>query len=699
MDLSASITGIVKDYNTGSFVSNCQVTLEPTGQTVVTNSNGAFNFLEVDPGTYNITYKKAGYADESKIVNAVSGQQIDASVLLKAKSAFALSETNLDFGDLNSSMSFYVFNNSDERCSYEISGIPSWANFNQTSGTVAENGGQNAITVTVDRTVVDYGTYSQSITVKYNGKSKGEALLTISMKKVILSTPTVSIVQHAEAIAQNSFNIRGNIVATGGSEITNYGHCWSTSKNPTISDYKNDLGSTKETGEYISTITGLATATTYYVRAYATNSLGTSYSNEIAVTTQNIESDKWDGTDATKFADGSGTFADPYIIKTGAQLSLIRNYSDSYFRLERNIDLNSIEWVPIKNFSGTFDGNNFIIQHLKISHAKKDVGLFSNVTGVISNLIIENVEIDGSTANNVGSICGNLCGGIKNCRIILNNISHIKGNENVGGLVGYNTDGDSSHKSYITNCTVLSDAKDYNIIGNSCVGGLCGYSSCLSTSYNADLIDIEDCYVTANVIGEKYVGGISGCNAGIDVRRSSFSGKISGHNKVGGICGSGGYIRSCKAEIEMYVEEGTYTGGLIGHGGTVYSSYSTGTIVADGSSSYIGGISGSGSIYCSYSTVTGAPKGETGFYGIVGRVKECYLYDCITTDDRFGWGGSPAREENCEVNAEGNDIINHLKYSNSKYISNWNFNNTWTWSGKVNDKDITVLCPKLSWEK
>lgn len=75
----------------------------------------------------------------------------------------------------------------------------------------------------------------------------------------------------------------GNITSDGGAAVTARGVCWSTSANPTISDNKTTDGSGK--GVFTSNITGLQPATTYHVRAYATNSVGTAYGNDISFTT------------------------------------------------------------------------------------------------------------------------------------------------------------------------------------------------------------------------------------------------------------------------------------------------------------------------------------------------------------------------------------------------------------------------------
>ena len=77
----------------------------------------------------------------------------------------------------------------------------------------------------------------------------------------------------------------GNITDDGGLAIIARGVCWSTSLSPTLADSHttNDNG----VGSFTSFINGLSTSTTYYVRAYATNSFVTVYGNQLCFTTTN----------------------------------------------------------------------------------------------------------------------------------------------------------------------------------------------------------------------------------------------------------------------------------------------------------------------------------------------------------------------------------------------------------------------------
>ncbi len=76
----------------------------------------------------------------------------------------------------------------------------------------------------------------------------------------------------------------GNVSSAGGTSVTAYGICWSTSSGAeSVSGTHTTEGS--GTGSFTSALTGLVIGTTYYVRAYATNTVGTSYGNEVSFTT------------------------------------------------------------------------------------------------------------------------------------------------------------------------------------------------------------------------------------------------------------------------------------------------------------------------------------------------------------------------------------------------------------------------------
>lgn len=84
-------------------------------------------------------------------------------------------------------------------------------------------------------------------------------------------------------ITDSSAKFGVTITSDGGSSITARGICFSIKQKPTIVDAKTTDGS--GTGSFISQLTDLIPSTVYYVRAYATNSAGTSYGKQVSFTT------------------------------------------------------------------------------------------------------------------------------------------------------------------------------------------------------------------------------------------------------------------------------------------------------------------------------------------------------------------------------------------------------------------------------
>ncbi|MBM3919496.1 MAG: hypothetical protein FJ344_08370, partial [Sphingomonadales bacterium] len=91
----------------------------------------------------------------------------------------------------------------------------------------------------------------------------------------VLSTTAVT------GIGATTATTGGNITDDGGASITARGVAYGTSPGPlthTASFTSDGTG----TGVFTSTLTGLTASTLYYVRAYATNSVGTAYGNEVS---------------------------------------------------------------------------------------------------------------------------------------------------------------------------------------------------------------------------------------------------------------------------------------------------------------------------------------------------------------------------------------------------------------------------------
>jgi len=136
-------------------------------------------------------------------------------------------------------------------------------------------------TKTATNTYTTEGAKNITLEVKDSQGNVGTSSKAIVINNTLFS-PMVSTTL-ASNITSSTVTCGGSVIANGASNITAYGVCWATTQNPTIANSKTTDGT--GLGSFISNVTGLAAGTTYYVRAYATNSTTTSYGNQVTVAT------------------------------------------------------------------------------------------------------------------------------------------------------------------------------------------------------------------------------------------------------------------------------------------------------------------------------------------------------------------------------------------------------------------------------
>ena len=300
---------------------------------------------------------------------------------------------------------------------------------------------------------------------------------------------------------------------------------------------------------------------------------------------------------------GDGTKEHPYEIKTAAQLKTFRDIvngannqtvdPDAHAKLMNNIDLKDVcgesnSWIPIGNsestaYTGNFNGQNFKISGLYIVSSTNNQGLFGYVG---SGGTVQNLTVSGSVKGDdyVGGVVGyNSSGTVTGCIFSgSGSVSGVTGSDYVGGIVGYN-DGGSVTNSYNT-----GDVSGSGIY----VGGVVGKNSgsvenCYNTGavnssgnnvggvvgWNISSGNVKNCYNTGSVKGNSYVGGVVGFNSG-PVKNCYNIGDVSGKISVGGVVG-----QNRSSVINCYntgsVSDGTYTGGVVGYnsGGSVTGCY------------------------------------------------------------------------------------------------------------------------------
>lgn len=132
--------------------------------------------------------------------------------------------------------------------------------------------------------------------------------------------PELTTNEEVKDIKANSATISGDVFKEGISPVITKGICWSTSQNPDIESARIEVGPGCDT--FTCNITGLSENTTYYARAFATNSTGTAYGNEVSFKT------KESGTGTVTDIDGNIY----HTVQIGDQIWMVENLRTTRYR-------------------------------------------------------------------------------------------------------------------------------------------------------------------------------------------------------------------------------------------------------------------------------------------------------------------------------------------------------------------------------
>jgi hypothetical protein len=124
--------------------------------------------------------------------------------------------------------------------------------------------------------------YYKAFAANEEGLEGWGGIESVTTQQIAATVPTIETYPVTDIMAESA---TGNaiILSSGGASITARGFCYNTTGNPTTSDSKTTGGTS--TGTFSHSISSLSDNTTYYVKAYATNSEGTAYGNQVSFTT------------------------------------------------------------------------------------------------------------------------------------------------------------------------------------------------------------------------------------------------------------------------------------------------------------------------------------------------------------------------------------------------------------------------------
>ena len=291
VDTTGSISGTIYDADESDRpLKGVQVTItgHETSITKTSDAQGKFSFANIEIGEYTIQASLQDYATQTATVYVSVGQQRQQDFhLRRARSDLYVVNHQLDFGVTTNQIGLDIENRGQALMKWEVIENIDWLEFSPRSGEV-RSGDKATITVIVNRSGKEFGDYKGSFVI--STKDSGSETINVTMSVSSgsdESLPQVSMLG-VDGETDISAHFSGEIVSCGTSRVLRHGFVWDIEDNPSLekgSTYQN-LGATDEPKPISYSPSNLDPNTTYYVRAFATNSTGTVYSRqEIRFTT------------------------------------------------------------------------------------------------------------------------------------------------------------------------------------------------------------------------------------------------------------------------------------------------------------------------------------------------------------------------------------------------------------------------------
>lgn len=179
IELYGDIYGIITDATSNQPLQGVIVSLSPVNSSQTTGSDGKYEFKSLDAVEYTIQAVKSGYKTNTKTFTVIAGELTKGDfALLPIIPILGVSVTSLDFGANLTSLPVAITNTGEGTLDWSVSENSDWISVNPLNGSTTTQ--TSNIIITVDRSVLSPGTYSQVVTLISNG---GNATITINITK------------------------------------------------------------------------------------------------------------------------------------------------------------------------------------------------------------------------------------------------------------------------------------------------------------------------------------------------------------------------------------------------------------------------------------------------------------------------------------------------------------------------------------
>jgi len=207
-ETTGDIQGVIYDASSSQPLGGATITTDPTTSSKITDTNGSFLIEGIEPGDYSLQVSKTGYQTNTTTVKVIAGETASADLQLsQVEPELSVSTTDLDFSASSTSIPFTISNSGEGTLDWTVSENATWISVNPTSGSITSN--QSSVTVSVDRSGLSAGDYSESISVSSNG---GSATITVTMT---VEGPVVAVSNNSLNFGTTTENLTFNITNSG----------------------------------------------------------------------------------------------------------------------------------------------------------------------------------------------------------------------------------------------------------------------------------------------------------------------------------------------------------------------------------------------------------------------------------------------------------------------------------------------------